>query len=134
MAAAVVLPQDEKLFSEINDSKKLTHDKRIRLFELVIEKSIAYSIKMIDNDIIDEINILQATIAAMRTASESMNIIPDYLIIDGNRFHQNEIILPSKNYQTINKSTIPFQTIIGGDSISTSISAASILAKVYRDS
>jgi ribonuclease HII len=118
VAAAVILPMNEKIFYEVNDSKKLNEKKRNELFEIIINNAISFSIQEINNNTIDEINILQSTMKAMENAVYNLKTMPDYLIIDGNKYYSN---------------TIPYQTIIKGDSKSISIAAASILAKVHRD-
>ena len=117
-AAAVILPKN---FSHtlINDSKKLTENTRLRLREEIQEEAISWSVEMVDNNIIDQINILNASIQAMFQAIDSLTIKPQYLLIDGNRF---------KPYPSI-----PHQCFIKGDSRFLSIAAASILAKTYRD-
>lgn len=116
-AAAVILPLDYEI-DGINDSKKLSEKKREQLFDEIIEHAIAYSIKSCDNKTIDEINILQATMLAMKNAVEDLSTVPDIAYIDGNR-------LPNVN--------IPAECIIKGDAKSANIAAASILAKVSRD-
>ncbi|MBI5326059.1 MAG: ribonuclease HII [Ignavibacteriae bacterium] len=118
VAAAVIL--QDKLLSKsgINDSKKLKENEREKLFDIIRKKSLSYSFGLIDNEIIDKINILQATQTAMKKAVESLNIKPDHLLVDGNYF---------------NEFGIPYTTIIKGDSKSISIAAASIIAKVVRD-
>ncbi len=116
-AAAVVLPPDFYM-EEINDSKKLTEKKRERLYDVIIENAISYSIKFADVAYIEENNILQATFYAMKQAVEGLSITPDYVLIDGNRTQGIEI---------------PTECVIGGDAKSQSIAAASILAKVTRD-
>ena len=118
VAAAVILPINEELFAEINDSKKVASKKRVELFDLIIKESIFYSIESVDNLVIDDINILNATMKAMEKSVLGLTKCPDYLLIDGNRY---------------NSKDVPYRTIIKGDSISKSIAAASILAKVYRD-
>ena len=117
-AAAVIFPKDIDL-SGINDSKKLTHKKREALFEEIKKKALSFSIAVIDNKIIDEINILQATFRAMSEAVSGLNIKPDLCLIDGN--HK----IPGLNFAQ--------EAIIGGDAKSACIAAASILAKVTRD-
>ena len=116
-AAAVILPTDVRL-DGINDSKKLTPKKREELFCEIIEKAVAYSVFSVDEKKIDEINILNATHAAMNGAVNSLVPKPDYVIIDGN---------------SIKGMDIPHETIVKGDAKSISIAAASILAKVSRD-
>ena len=118
VAAAVVLPKN-KLFSiEINDSKKLSPQKRNDLFDLIQKNAISIGIGIVDSSIIDRINILNATFFAMEIAISKLGNIPDIYLIDGNRFSKK-----SDNYITI----------IGGDAKSYTIAAASIIAKVVRD-
>ncbi|MBE6893778.1 MAG: ribonuclease HII [Ruminococcaceae bacterium] len=117
-AAAVILPEDFEI-EGLNDSKKLSEKKRDLLFDEIIEHALAYSIKSIDHKTIDEINILEATMLAMKTAVENLSIKPERVFIDGNRV--------PKNMET------PAEFVIKGDATSASIAAASILAKVSRD-
>ena len=116
-AACVILPKD-CVINGINDSKKLSEKKREQLFDEIIEKAVAYNIASVDEKIIDEINILNATHLAMNNALEGMKIKPDFALIDGN---------------SMKNMTTPHQTIVKGDAKSISIAAASILAKVARD-
>lgn len=116
-AAAVILPLDCEI-EGINDSKKLSEKKREQLFDIITEKAIAYSIQMVDAKTIDEINILQATFLAMRTAVENLSVKADIALVDGN----------GKPGLSIEE-----RTVIKGDAKSVSIAAASILAKVSRD-
>ncbi|MBI5376488.1 MAG: ribonuclease HII [Candidatus Schekmanbacteria bacterium] len=116
-AAAVILPADHRI-EGLNDSKKLSSSKRDYLFNKIIGTALSYSISEVDEKIIDEINILQASKLAMEKAVKGLNQIPDYLLIDG-------IVAID--------SSIPQKTIIKGDAQSYSIAAASILAKVTRD-
>ncbi len=116
-AAAVILP-DDVLIEGINDSKKLTEKKREELYDIIIEKALAYSIYSVDEKRIDEINILQATFEAMRGAVSQLEKKPQYVLIDGDKSPGIEI---------------PHKTVIKGDSKSMAIAAASILAKVSRD-
>lgn len=116
-AAAVILPLDCEI-DGINDSKKLSEKKREQLFDEIIEHAVAYSIQSCDNKIIDEINILQATMLAMKNAVENLSITPDIVYVDGNR-------LPDVN--------VSAEYVIKGDAKSANIAAASILAKVSRD-
>jgi ribonuclease HII len=118
VAAAVILDIHSDLFDEIDDSKKITEKRRNKLFELIIGNSVDYSINTIDNFEIDNINILNSTMLAMNNAINNLKVKPDYLLIDGNYFKGN---------------ILPYRTVIKGDSISKSIAAASILAKVHRD-
>jgi len=116
-AAAVILPKDHRI-EGLNDSKKLSSSKRDYLFNKIIETALSYSISEVDEKVIDEINILQASKLAMEKAVKGLNQVPDYLLIDG-------IVKID--------SSIPQKTIIKGDARSYSIAAASILAKVTRD-
>lgn len=118
VAAAVILPDD---FSHplLNDSKKLSEEQRNLLRPLIESAAIAFGVGIVDNQIIDEINILQATYRAMHLATDRLKVLPDLLLIDGNRFR------PYKN--------IAHKTIIKGDGKYMQIAAASVLAKTYRD-
>ena len=116
-AAAVILPRDADI-PGLNDSKKLSDKRRRELYPVIMEKAVAYGIGFADHKEIDEINILQATFLAMERALAQLSVKPDLALIDGNR---------EKNFG------IPVQTVIHGDSLSASIAAASILAKVTRD-
>ena len=116
-AAAVILP-DHLDIPGLNDSKKLTDKRRRELFPLIKEQAIAYGIGLADHNEIDQNNILQATYLAMERAMEALCVKPDLALIDGNR---------AKDFG------IPVKTIVKGDSLSASIAAASILAKVTRD-
>lgn len=116
VAAAVILPSQVEIFG-INDSKKLTSYQRAKLSQEIKEKALAYSIEEISPDIIDKINILHAAEMAMENAIKKLPF-GDYVLVDG------------LNKLNIN---IPYENIIKGDQKSISISAASIIAKVYRD-
>ncbi len=116
-AAAVILPKDCDILY-LNDSKKLTPLKREELSEIIREKCVAFGIGSVDNTVIDEINILNATYEAMRLALKSLKVSPDILLNDA---------------VTIPGVSLPQVPIIKGDAKSASIAAASILAKVERD-
>lgn len=116
-AAAVILPSHIEI-PGLDDSKKLTDKRRRELVPIIKEKAIAYGIAFADHTEIDEINILQATFLAMERAISQLSTKPDFLLIDGNR--KKEFGLPT-------------QTVVHGDSLSASIAAASVLAKVTRD-
>jgi ribonuclease HII len=118
VAGAVILPQGKKLYG-INDSKKLSEKKRDELAEIIKEDAIAWSLGIVDAETIDEINILQATKLAMQKAVEGLSHSPNYLLIDA---------------VTIPNLAIKQKGIIGGDQVSVSVAAASILAKTTRDS
>ena len=117
VAAAVILPLGLEI-EGLNDSKKLTEKKREALFDVICEKALAYAIAEASPAEIDEINILNASMLAMRRAVEALKIPADFAIIDGNC---------SRGF------TIPTETVVKGDAKSYSIAAASILAKVTRD-
>ena len=116
-AAAVILPDHLEL-PGLNDSKKLSDKKRRELFPLIKEQAIAYGIGLASEKEIDEINILQATYLAMERALAQLEGKADLALIDGNR---------AKDFD------LPVKTVVKGDSLSASIAAASILAKVTRD-
>lgn len=116
-AAAVILP-DGFMPEGLNDSKKLSEKKREKLFDVITENAVSYAIGRATATEIDEINILQATYLAMRRAAEGLVVKPDYVLIDGN---------PVQGMPYLNAS------IVKGDSLSLSIAAASIIAKVARD-
>lgn len=118
VAAAVILPKNYK-HPHINDSKKLSAKQRAILKDEILSKAIDWQVAFIDNDEIDNINILRASIKAMHLAIEGLKKEPEFLLIDGNRFYQYK--------------KVDFKTIIKGDSIFFSIAAASILAKTFRD-
>lgn len=117
VAAAVILPRDI-VIEGLNDSKKLTEKKREALFEVIKEKAVAYAIAEASPPEIDEINILNASMLAMKRAVEALPVKADFALIDGNC---------SRGFN------IPTETVIKGDAKSASIAAASILAKVTRD-
>lgn len=116
-AAAVILPPNVEI-AGLNDSKKLSDKRRRELFPVIKEKAIAYGIAFADHTEIDEINILQATYLAMERAINQLSVKPQLALIDGNR---------ARDFG------IPVETVVKGDSLSASIAAASILAKVTRD-
>ena len=118
VAAAVVFAEpDREIFKNVNDSKKLSEKKREELFKMIIDSCDSYSISEMSNKIIDETNILAATLCAMKNASEALKIFPVVVLVDG-------ISRPDVKGATCVKQ---------GDSKSFLIAAASILAKVYRD-
>ena len=116
-AAAVILPP-ECAIEGLDDSKKISEKKREALFDVIIEKAVAYCVASANVDEIEKFNILNATFIAMRRAVDGLKIKPDLALVDGNR-------APSLECDV--------RTIVKGDSKSASISAASILAKVSRD-
>ncbi|MEO6220277.1 MAG: ribonuclease HII [Ginsengibacter sp.] len=117
-AAAVILPKDF-YHPKLNDSKQLTKEERDELRPIIEKESIAYAVAGINNDEIDRINILQASYKAMHLALNRLQISPDILLVDGNRF---------KPYKKM-----AHHCIIKGDGMYASIAAASVLAKTYRD-
>jgi ribonuclease HII len=118
VAAAAILPADFN-HNLINDSKQLSERTRNDLRQIIEKESISWAVAFVDNDEIDKINILNASFLAMNLAVKKLKIIPEHLIIDGNRFRSN--------------SSIPYSCIIKGDTKYLSIAAASILAKTHRD-
>ena len=117
-AAAVILPES---FSNelLNDSKQLTERQRYALRPIIEAEAVAYAVGVVFPDEIDKINILNASFLAMTRAIDALNVKPEHLLIDGNRFKS--------------KLLIPFTTIVKGDGKMMSIAAASVLAKTYRD-
>lgn len=117
VAAAVILPTGLQI-EGLNDSKKISEKKREKLFDIIKEVAVAYAIAEASPEEIDEINILNASMLAMRRAIEALPVPADFALIDGNC---------SRNFP------LPTETVVKGDSLSYSIAAASILAKVTRD-
>jgi ribonuclease HII len=118
VAAAVILPRNFR-HAVLNDSKKLTAKQRSELREEIMDSAIAWNVAFVDNEAIDEMNILRASVRAMHIAIEGLKKEPQFLLIDGNRFY---------SYKSID-----YKTIVKGDSIYFSIAAASVLAKTHRD-
>jgi len=116
-AAAVILDMEDEI-DGLNDSKKLSALKRDRLYDEITHRALFWAVASRDNEVIDRINILQATMEAMKEAVESLGTEPDIVYVDGNR-------LPD--------ISCPAEYVIHGDAISASIAAASIIAKVSRD-
>ena len=116
-AAACILP-DGLYIEGLNDSKKLTEKKREKLFDIIKEEAIAYCIASASVEEIDELNILEADLLAMRRAIDGLSVKADFAIIDGN---------VARDFQ------IPAKAVVKGDATSMSIAAASVLAKVARD-
>lgn len=117
VAAAVILDQDRPI-AGVNDSKKLTPRKRESLFDVIKAQSLCFSIAEASPQEIDELNILQATMLAMRRAVEGLRLKPAQVLVDGNR---------------IPVLSVPAEAIVKGDAKVAAIAAASILAKVHRD-
>ena len=120
-AAAVILPMEIEI-PGLTDSKKLTEKKREALYPVIQEKALAWAVASVDAAEIDEIDILNARIKAMQAAIDCLPVAPDYALIDGNRDHGSRCAVMT-----------PHRTIVKGDSLSASIAAASVLAKVSRD-
>ena len=118
VAAAVILPHNF-ICPLLNDSKQLTEHERDILRPIIENEALAWAVAEVGNAEIDEINILNASILAMHLAIDNLNIRPEFIIVDGNRF---------KPY-----NNIPHQTVVKGDSKYLSIAAASVLAKTHRD-
>ena len=117
-AAAVILPEDYQN-DLLNDSKQLTERRRYQLREIIQRDAVAWAVGIVTPEEIDRINILNASILAMHRALDQLQVRPEAIIVDGNRF---------KPYQKL-----PYTTIVKGDGKYLSIAAASILAKTYRD-
>jgi len=117
VAAAVILKKGDKI-EGVNDSKKLSEKKREQLFEEIKERAVAYSVGIVDEKTIDEINILEATRLAMKKAVEGLRMKAQYALVDAEKKVPIDI---------------PYTPIIKGDALSESIAAASIIAKVTRD-
>lgn len=117
-AAAVILPEGA-VIEGLDDSKKLTEKKREKLYDIIKETAIAYSVAYGTLEEIETVNILEATYLAMNRAIEGLSVKPDFALIDGNRIPRG--------------IKIPCETIVKGDSKSMSVAAASVLAKVTRD-
>lgn len=118
VAAAVIFPPDY-FNKDINDSKQLSEKKRFILREQIIKDALSYGVAECSNEEIDRINILQASILAMHRALDMLKVRPEFIIVDGNKFHPY--------------NGVPYQTIVKGDAKYLSIAAASILAKTFRD-
>lgn len=118
VAAAVILPPDFR-HEMLTDSKQLSEKKRQLLRPIIEKEALSFGVSFVYQQEIDKINILNASILAMHKSLDELQLRPEFIIVDGNRF---------KNYQEI-----PHQTIVKGDAKYLSIAAASILAKTYRD-
>lgn len=118
VVAAVIMPKDS-MIEGVNDSKKVSEKKREKLYELIIEEAISYSVGIVDQNEIDRINILNATKAGLTEAVRTLKVKPDLILVDA--------------LTNIDTCGVPYQSIIKGDAKSYSIAAASIIAKVTRD-
>jgi len=117
-AAAVILPKDF-YHPYLNDSKQMSASKRDQLRPLIEKEAVAWGVAMVDNEEIDRINILNASIRAMHLALDSLRQAPEIILVDGNRFHQYR--------------QVPHKCIVGGDARYAPVAAASVLAKTHRD-
>ncbi|MCB0735391.1 MAG: ribonuclease HII [Flavobacteriales bacterium] len=117
-AAAVILPPNYQL-KDLNDSKKLSEKKRDQLRPIIERDAIAWSVVMVDENDIDKLNILHASIEGMHRALHTLSVKPEFIAVDGNRFKPFE--------------SIPHQTVVKGDGKYLNIAAASVLAKTHRD-
>ena len=118
VVAAVIMPKDS-MIEGVNDSKKVSEKKREKLYELIIEEAISYSVGIVDQNEIDRINILNATKAGLTEAVRTLKVKPELILVDA--------------LTNIDTCGVPYQSIIKGDAKSYSIAAASIIAKVARD-
>ena len=120
-AASVILPEHFDL-PELDDSKKLSEKKRELLFPLIQQQAVAWAVASVSAREIDETDILSARVKAMQMAIDGLSVKPDFALIDGNRDHGRSAAI-----------VMPHRCLVGGDGLSASIAAASILAKVSRD-
>ena len=118
VVAGVIMPQDS-MIEGVNDSKKVSEKKREKLYDLILDEAISYSVAIIGQDVIDDINILQATKHGVTQVVEGLDVKPDLIIVDA--------------LNHINTKGIPYNSIIKGDAKCYNIAAASIIAKVTRD-
>ena len=118
VVAGVIMPKDS-MIEGVNDSKKVSEKKREKLYDLILEEAISYSVAIIGQDVIDEINILNATKEGVTKVVEGLDIKPDLIVVDA--------------LEHINTKGIPYESIIKGDAKCYNIAAASIIAKVTRD-
>ena len=116
--AGVIMPQDS-MIEGINDSKKVSEKKREKLYDIILEEAISYSVAIVGQDVIDEINILNATKQGVTEAVDGLDVKPDLILVDA--------------LEHINTRGIPYEPIIKGDAKCYNIAAASIIAKVTRD-
>jgi ribonuclease HII len=120
VAAAVIMPP-ERFIAGVDDSKRLSAASREEVCRLILDEAVAVGIGIVEHDVIDQINILNAAILAMNRAVTALGVRPGHLLVDGNR------------YRSMDATPLPFPTVIGGDARCYSIAAASIVAKVRRD-
>ena len=118
VVAGVIMPKNS-MIEGVNDSKKVSEKKREKLYDVILEEAISYSVAIIGQDVIDEINILNATKQGVTTVVEELDVKPDLILVDA--------------LTHINTKSIPYDSIIKGDAKCYNIAAASIIAKVTRD-
>ena len=118
VVAGVIMPKDS-MIEGINDSKKVSEKKREKLYDLILEEAISYSVAIIGQDVIDDINILNATKQGVTEVVEGLDVKPNLIVVDA--------------LTHINTKGIPYESIIKGDAKCYNIAAASIIAKVTRD-
>jgi len=118
VAAAVILPPDFH-HEFLNDSKQISEAKRRILRPIIEEQAVTFGVAFIHNEEVDELNVLQASLTGMHRSIDQLAVVPEFIIVDGNKF---------KPYHEV-----PFKTIVKGDAKFKSIAAASVLAKTYRD-
>ena len=116
--AGVIMPQDS-MIEGVNDSKKVSEKKREKLYDIILEEAISYSVAIVGQDVIDEINILNATKQGVTEVVDGLDVKPDLILVDA--------------LEHINTKGIPYESIIKGDAKCYNIAAASIIAKVTRD-
>ena len=119
VSAAAVIFSENYSNPDLNDSKKLSEKKRNELRKIIEKEALAFSVVHVDNHEIDKINILNASISAMHRAIKKLKIVPEFILVDGNRFSKYEYL--------------EHKCLISGDSKFQNVAAASILAKTYRD-
>ena len=118
VVAGVIMPQDS-MIEGVNDSKKVSEKKREKLYDIILEEAISYSVAIVGQDVIDEINILNATKQGVTEVVDGLDVKPDLILVDA--------------LEHINTRGIPYEPIIKGDAKCYNIAAASIIAKVTRD-
>jgi ribonuclease HII len=118
VAAAVILPPDFH-HEFLNDSKQISEAKRRILRPIIEAQAVAFGVSFIHNEEVDELNVLQASLTGMHRSIDQLSVVPEFIIVDGNKF---------KPYHEV-----PYKTIVKGDAKFKSIAAASVLAKTYRD-
>lgn len=128
--AAVILPDGFEC-PELNDSKQLSEKTRARLRPIIESKAVAWAVVMVSPGEIDEINILNASIAGMQRALDNLTVRPQHILVDGNRFKPYHE--PIEGEALMRGVRVPHTTVVKGDATYMSIAAASVLAKTHRD-